>query len=221
MGQEFETIPQQIANNIIQLMKERKIHNGDRLFEQQFMKMFAVSQTVIREALFILETKDLVVRNPRRGVYLSLPTEQDIEKLFETREVIEVFVNKAAARILTDEQIGQIKEVMEEAERKLLKHDFAQYYVYGGAFHSKIYEFTGYTKLRKLYDNIQDLFDIYYVNKTDDDTQYQENVRELNDHRDIFNAIQSHDEARCETLVHLHISHVRQRLEGAFLDSRE
>lgn len=214
MGQEFETIPQQIATSIIQLMKERKIHNGDRLFEQQFMKMFSVSQTVIREALFILETKDLVVKNPRKGVYLSLPTDQDIEKLFETREVIEVFVSKAAARLLNEEQIEQIREIMEEAERKLSNHEFSQYYVYGGSFHSKLYEFTGYTKLRKLYDNIQDLFDIYYVNKTDDATQYQENVRELNDHRNIFNAIKDRDEVRCESLVHIHISHVRQRLEG-------
>jgi DNA-binding GntR family transcriptional regulator len=213
----YNTIPQQIADSIIKLMKERKINNGDRLYEQQLTKLFNVSQTVIREALFILETKDLVEKIPRKGVYLSLPTSQDIEKLFETRELIEVFVNRVATQILTDNQLLEIEEIMEKAEKSLLKKDFAKYYQYGGLFHSKIYLLTGYSKLKKLYDNIQDLFDIYYVNKSDEESEYKENLLEINDHREIINSIKSRDEKRCEDMTHLHIKHVKQRLESNYV----
>jgi DNA-binding GntR family transcriptional regulator len=210
----YNTIPQQIADSIINLMKERKINNGDRLYEQQFTKLFNVSQTVIREALFILETKDLVERRPRRGVYLSLPTPHDIEKLFETRELIEVFTNRVATQILTDGQLLEIEAVMEKAERSLLKKDFTKYYQYGRLFHSKIYLFTGYSKLKKLYDNIQDLFDIYYVNKSDEESEYKENLLEINDHRKIISSMKSRNEEECQKMTYLHIKHVKQRLES-------
>lgn len=214
---DFQTIPQKIANSIIQMMKERKIHNQDRLYEQHFMKLFKVSQTVIRESFFILESKDLVIRKPRKGVFLSLPEDKDIEKLFETRELIEVFVTKVAAKEFTQEHITKLQEVMEKAEKKLSERNFAQYYVYGGAFHRKIFEFTGYTKLAKLYDNIQDIFDIFYVNKSDGIKEYEENLLEINDHRDLFNAIKARDEVKCEELVRTHIANVKNRLEGKYL----
>ena len=210
---DFQTMPQKIAASIIQMMKERKINNGDKLCEESYTKLFQVSQTVIRESFFILESKGLVTRIPRRGVFLKLPNRQEIGNLFETRELIETFVNKKAAESFSEENIGELEKIMRASEEQLEARNYGQYFRYGGAFHSIVYDLTGFNRLGKLYNNIQDLFDVYYVNQPENIDYYQENMIEVKDHRLIFEAIKNKKVDDIEKLTLIHIKHVRERLE--------
>lgn len=211
----IKTAPQIIADNIIQLMKDRVINNKDRLSVERFGKMYNVSQTVVREALHILESRDLAKRIPRHGWYVRIPTIDEIDKLFETREVIEIFVNKKMALSYNEDFKSRHLTIHNRMRQMLEARNWGEFFKYGSEIHRSIYELSGYTILAKLYDTIQDLLDVYYVNTNtiNNKDQYNAHLLEIEDHEMLIESIINKDLERIEELTINHLHHVRKRME--------
>jgi DNA-binding GntR family transcriptional regulator len=208
-----ETVPQRIADDIIRQMKKRALQNGERLREETYVKMYGVSQTVVRESFFILESKDLVHRIPRKGTYLSLPQKEEMPKIMKIREINEVFINREFALTRTSSDLAIIEDILINAEKELERRDYVRYYDYGQLFHSKVYSLIGYNKLRKLYESIQDTIDIYYVNTPNEAEFYEDNLREAHDHRALYSAFVQKDPDKAEEITRIHLNNVINRLE--------
>jgi DNA-binding GntR family transcriptional regulator len=70
---------------------------GDRLIERELCERYAVSRTVIREALRHLEAEELVTMVPNKGPEVARMSRHDIEDLYEVRAVMEALAGSLCA----------------------------------------------------------------------------------------------------------------------------
>ena len=76
-----ETICTALRKQII----ERTIPPETRLTASKLSKIFGVSRTPIREALWVLESEGLIDYSPNKGFKVNRITIEDIEKIYAIR----------------------------------------------------------------------------------------------------------------------------------------
>jgi len=106
-----ETLVSQVCDYVTSRIESCLLKPGQRIDIGHLSQELAVSQTPIREALHRLKEQDLVTVKPYVGYFVMKLTWQDIQQLFELREVIEVLALKY---IMDDHD----KEAIEELRRK-------------------------------------------------------------------------------------------------------
>ncbi len=86
---------------------------GEHLVERDLAAGFGTSRVPIREALHRLQRDGLVDISMRRGARVHRQTIEEIEDLFNLREVIEGLGAKLAATHRTDEQVEELRHLHE------------------------------------------------------------------------------------------------------------
>jgi len=100
---ERETTPMRLANVTDSLYEAlwRRLVNlefepGMRLSDEALAREFGVSRTPVREALLRLSQVGLVETNARRGFFVTQPSRQSIENLFDLRTALESWAIRMA-----------------------------------------------------------------------------------------------------------------------------
>lgn len=110
------TMPTQIADALaIEIIEERHAP-GARLNELEIAGRWSVSRSPVREALHILEKRGLVVITPQRGARVTLLSEDEVEELFEIREVLVGLAAKKAAQNIDGPAAEQLKQALRSLE---------------------------------------------------------------------------------------------------------
>lgn len=91
------TLPLQIAEKIGAGIVEEQFRPGERLKEVELAAGFGVSRASVREALRILENRGLVRILPQRGAQVTLPSQRELENLFEIRAALLGLASRHAA----------------------------------------------------------------------------------------------------------------------------
>ncbi len=90
-----EGLSEQIVEQLQELIFEKHLRSGNRLpGERELCEQFGVSRTVIREATKILAQRGMLVIEPGRGTYVTLPAEQDVARsitLFAGRATCQLY----------------------------------------------------------------------------------------------------------------------------------
>lgn len=81
---------------------------GDRLVETVLCEKYAVSRTVVREALRQLESEGMVAMVPNRGPEVATLTLHDAENLYEVRRALESLAGTLFAERATDAQCTEL-----------------------------------------------------------------------------------------------------------------
>src|SRR5262245_56588564 len=71
------TTTQRIVDSITTAIVERRLMPGTKLAEQKIADIFAVSRTVVRQALNQLSRDKLVTLTPARGAYVAEPSVEE------------------------------------------------------------------------------------------------------------------------------------------------
>ena len=85
---------------------------GERLTERVLCERFAVSRTVVREALRQLESEDLVTTVPQRGPVVAVLSAVDAAALYEVRAVLEALAGRAFAERATPRQRDALRAAL-------------------------------------------------------------------------------------------------------------
>ncbi|MBM9467438.1 GntR family transcriptional regulator [Nakamurella leprariae] len=115
---------------------------GARLREVELCGRYAVSRTVIREALRQLESESLIRMIAGRGPEVAVLSKHEIVALYEVRAVLEGLAGELFARNASDDQAMQLRrhvQVMEETyvrgdltSREATKAEFYRLLLLGG-----------------------------------------------------------------------------------------
>jgi GntR family transcriptional regulator, transcriptional repressor for pyruvate dehydrogenase complex len=128
---ERAALSQQIAERILQMIKERQLKPGDRLpSERELAVAMSVGRPALREALRALAMMNVIEIRQGAGAYITnLDTahliqhldfvfsldDSTILELFDARKIVEVGIIELAAQRITDEDITELEATLQKS----------------------------------------------------------------------------------------------------------
>ena len=182
---------------------------GARLDEAALAKQLGISRAPIREAIRRLEGKKLVERVPQKGTRVAALSAQDLGEILLIREMLEALACRLAAERMSDEEVAQVRRLLEEhsQQRALLAGD--HYYQRPGDydFHYRIIQGSKSGKLIEMLCG--DLYYLLRVHRYRSGSRAGRAREALSEHRKILAAIQARDPDAAERAMRRHISRAR------------
>lgn len=176
---------------------------GDALIEQKISSELGVSRTPVREALRQLELQGLVKTVPNKGTVVVGFSKKDILDIYTIRMRIESLAARWAAVNITDEELLQLREVVELQTFFVERGDYLQVWNLDSRFHDIIFDACRSRTLRdtltNFHHNIQKARELSF--KTAGRAKLS-----VEEHNAILDAISAHDPDRAESLTATHIS---------------
>ena len=114
---------QRIVDAITTAIVERRLMPGTKLAEGPIGDIFAVSRTVVRQALNRLSRDRLVTLEPARGAFVAQPSAEEARQVFEARALIESGLIKALCARITAEQISQLRRHLQAESAAVARTD--------------------------------------------------------------------------------------------------
>ncbi len=119
------TLSDYVADQLRQAILSDKIMPGQRLVEQELAESLQTSRGPVRDALKMLETEGLVLRQSHRGAFVTQLSTEDLIEIYTLREALESLAIRFAIRQATDSQIDELGKIVHEMEQ-LAQRDYTQ-----------------------------------------------------------------------------------------------
>jgi DNA-binding GntR family transcriptional regulator len=100
---------QRIVESITTAIIERRLMPGTKLAEQRIADIFAVSRTLVRQALNQLSRDHLVTLEPARGAHVAQPGVDEARQVFEVRRMLEAALVRELCALVTPAQIAELR----------------------------------------------------------------------------------------------------------------
>lgn len=175
---------------------------GDRLDPSELAEQFECSRTPVREALQALAHSGLVEVRPKRGTFVIRLSLADLVERFQVMAALEGMAAKLAARTITPEQLADIKIVLKQCEKYEALGDTDGYYHANAMFHGLIYEASANSYLKDTLLQLRRSLQPYRRIQLRVPNRMR---RSLQEHRDIFTAIQSGAEDNAARYAEEHV----------------
>lgn len=109
-----------VKGNLVRILNDAILSNefrpGDRLNESELARRFQISRAPIREALHRLHEQGLLMKNPRRGMFVITLTHEDIQRINSVRLVLEAEALRLCRKNLTPKGTKKLTRLIEELE---------------------------------------------------------------------------------------------------------
>jgi GntR family colanic acid and biofilm gene transcriptional regulator len=121
---------------------------GERLVERELAEQLGTSLTVVREALVQLETEGFITKRPNSATFITQLSSCEIEQILVVRRVLEGFAFEEAARKATQERIGILEALHQEAVEAARSSDYHAYIHADLLWHDAIWQTAANEALR-------------------------------------------------------------------------
>jgi DNA-binding GntR family transcriptional regulator len=196
-----------IGSRIVDAVLAGKVKAGTRLAEQQLAQLFAVSRTVVREALIRLETRGIVQVSARRGWFIIEPSIEEAREAFHARRAIELGLLHSADAA-EPKAINALTQHVAREQDAIQSGDVAMRSYLLGDFHVCLAEVLGTRRLAEILRDLTArtvLISMLYQSTHDA-------AESCAEHADIVAALKAGDRARAADLMDRHIGHVEAGL---------
>ena len=177
---------------------------GEALVEDRLGVLFNVSRTPLREALKRLEGQGLVVSVPKKGCFVFVPTEPDVEDLCNFRLLLEVNSVKLCLARDKDALLKEIKALLEAMESSLSNDERLTYSSLDKAFHEAFFNHSGSSLLKNAYRTVGAR--ISAIRTYLSVPLAKELKQSLSEHRALMKSISAGDIPQVESILARHIS---------------
>lgn len=189
---------QKIRNDIITGVYK----NHEELREVAIGENLGVSRTPVREALRQLELEGLVEIIPNKGAYVSSITQKDVRDIYMIRSVLEGMCARWATENITKEKLEELEEVLYLTEFHSQKNHGEQVTEMDNRFHEILYESCNSKRLQHM---LSDLHEYSFHVRTKSLSDHQRSVSSTDEHRQIMEAMKSHNAELAEELANKHV----------------
>ena len=135
--------PDQIAEELQELIFANNFTDGERLDENRLAEMFGVSRTPMREALKNLAMAGIVEQIPNRGMFVRYPNPIELLEMFEVMSEFEALCGKLATKRISEEALEALNASNIKCQEAINKSDPDRYYDENELFHQIIYKQSG------------------------------------------------------------------------------
>lgn len=120
---------------------------GQRLKEAEVSRQLGISRAPTREAIQTLANEGLVEITPHRGAVVATFDAERVRELYEVREALEVMAARLAAEKASEQQLDELRELLEETADVIEGDEFTPY-PEDLNFHTRLFELAGNSRLR-------------------------------------------------------------------------
>lgn len=177
---------------------------GDKVVERRLAEDLGVSRIPIREALRQLAGQGLLVMDQNgQGARLRNYTAEDIQQLYELRELLEGGAARAAAKAATDTDIARMEMICDQTEKELTNASSQIWADLDHAFHAAIAEASHNERIaRALQQLLTECHSVFYTSwsarpPAESEMKVQRKAV-LADHQELLRLIRSRDAAGAE-----------------------
>jgi len=185
---------------------------GMHLTESELAGIVGVSRTPVHDALLRLKADGLIEMQRNQGARVKTYSNRDIDEIFELRAYLEGYGAELTARDISDEDIIQLEKLADEMEVLGKVDDTSGLYEFArinSSFHKKIIEASGSILLTSL---LAPLIDMPLVVLKEHSWRSQANQHRSNEqHRNIIDALKSHDPEWARSVMYGHLISTRPR----------
>jgi DNA-binding GntR family transcriptional regulator len=122
---------------------DHRLMPGSRLREEELAQAFAVSRTLVRQALHKLAQDGVITLRHNRGAMVPEPTRRDGEHVFDARRVVECEVARRLAGKLGSEQLGALRRIVDAESRATRSQNKQEAIRLSGEFHLQLAQMSG------------------------------------------------------------------------------
>lgn len=135
----------EITSTLIDRIALLKYKPGEVLREEKLVDEFDCSRTPIRNAMILLEDKELIRRVPKSGTYVTPVNFQDLKELFKVRKHLLKLVAELLTKNIISEEIETLEETIitmseEQDPNKRIEMDLSFHRKLYGATHNDLLE---------------------------------------------------------------------------------
>jgi GntR family transcriptional repressor for pyruvate dehydrogenase complex len=220
---ERAALPEQIAERILQMIKDRQLRPGNKLpAERELAMMMNVGRPALREALRALAMMNVIEIRQGAGAYVTeLETAQLVQHLdfvfslndaaildlFDARKIVEVGIIELAAQRINDDEIAQLQECLQRSINHM--HDPELFLLTDLELHSLIARAARNPILLRFMESIHQLG---LVSRRRTGRLPGVTEQSMADHQRIVVALASRDPAAARVAMLAHLENVEERL---------
>ncbi|MFM8930157.1 MAG: GntR family transcriptional regulator [Betaproteobacteria bacterium] len=207
------TTTQRIVDSITSAIVERRLMPGTKLAEQRLADIFAVSRTVVRQALNQLSRDRLVTLEPARGAFVATPSVEEAQQVFELRQMLEGAMMRPLVQRLSKAQIAELRAHLKAEREAIALNHVAERTRLLAHFHSLLARMTGNQVLEELQSDLlsrSSLISLMYQSS-------QSAAESSAEHEAIVDAL---EHGQVDVAVQLAQSHIEQVERNLRLDPR-
>jgi DNA-binding GntR family transcriptional regulator len=177
---------------------------GQKLKEEEIAMRLGISRPPIREAFKALETEGLVVRKPRRGVFVTEMTAKDVWEAYTLKAALYEMATELAMVKISSEQNDELDAIVRRMEDCITEEpvDLLQYQDYHQSFHHQIMIISGHDRLKKISVSIHNQVGRFSYRSLQDKSHLKSSVRY---HRKIINAMKAKNKPLACRLMKEHV----------------
>ncbi|WP_426051995.1 GntR family transcriptional regulator [Brevundimonas sp. SL161] len=175
---------------------------GDRLNESQLARDLNISRIPIREALMTLQEQGLVMNHERRGMFVTILSEQDVQLINSLRVVLEAEALKLCRLNMTPDSRARLTELVEQMEAWEQGSELAAAAL-DLAFHREMWRASGNPYLAKTLDS---LATVLFAHKALENASVETRQWRLHHHRALLDVAIGKSDVTPEDAV---IGHLR------------
>ena len=152
----IESIVDRASRQIQEWIVTGRFKPGEQIKEENISQRLEISRPPVREALKMLEATGLVLRKPRRGVFVPHLTKKDIWEIYTLKAVLYELAVTLAMDTISPKEIDELEVLVQEMEVSV-KNDpgnLLRYQKLHKAFHDSIMTIAGNTRLKTFASNL-------------------------------------------------------------------
>lgn len=187
-----------LRDNIISLALEP----GCKVSESELATEMGLSRTPVREALIELGNYGIVETLPQNGVFISKIDYRCIEEARFMRLGLETLAVQEACDIITAEQLEELEDVLQIQKMYLDNQNAKMLLKMDNKFHHNIFAICD----KLLSYNLMQSMSVHFDRVRQLSLTAVKDIKIVEDHRGIVDAIKNRDKERAKELMTLHLS---------------
>ncbi|MDR7486871.1 MAG: GntR family transcriptional regulator [Armatimonadota bacterium] len=206
----LDAIPS-LSDRVYEVLKrhlaERRLAPGSKLSVPRLARQLDVSRTPVKEALERLVRDGLVTTLPKRGAFVAILRTQDVDEIYQMREMLEGLAARLAAPAVDEPLVHRLRDLLEVHRAAVERDDLDAHVSADVEFHRAIRQRAGNRRLIHALDILQDQIRIVFKTSAAIPGRMRKAVEE---HRAILAALERRDPDAAEAAARTHIRRIRE-----------
>ena len=195
------TLKAYVYNLLREAILTGKYRPGMRLNESQLARTFNISRIPIREALMKLQEHGLVMNHERRGMFVTVLAEEDVQRINSLRLVLEAEALKLCTAHMTKTVAARLTELVEQMDHWGPKSDIDAAAI-DLEFHRTMWATAGNPYLAKALDS---LATVLFAHTALENVNHHLKAWQLQHHRTLLEVALGRSDMSAEEAVLSHL----------------